>query len=411
MPQSQTRDGCEPPLPLFALMEMPYGTGNAVAIVVAPYLLTSAGYTITQATAVSSIALLPATLYFLYAPVTDFLVKRKTWYLIAVMLSALLGACTIVLTDSHRLGLITAILTLYQGTMMLIGASTGGLMTALLSTESKAKVGAWVQLGNQGVATFGFGLLVYLSARCSLHTLALITVCMMLPALAILRVREPARTVEPEPFATTLREFGLELLGIVKHRRNWPGLLLLLSPLAAAQLTAVLSGLTRQYGASATQLAFASGWGGGLFTVGGTMSMLLLPVRWNSLARYLVAGTANGVVSLSIALAPLTATTYVAGMLASNFASGMCYAGATGVVLSLAGHAGKRQGSRYALLNSISNVSIMYMVAMEGWGAGRLGARYASVIDGLGSLVIAGLAGVLFVVADRTGSATRYESS
>ena len=107
MPQDQVQAGREPPLPLFSLLEMPYGTGNALSILVAPYLLTSAGYTIAQATAVSSIALLPATLYFLYAPLTDFLVKRKTWYLIAVTLSALLGAAAILLSGSHRLSLIT----------------------------------------------------------------------------------------------------------------------------------------------------------------------------------------------------------------------------------------------------------------------------------------------------------------
>ena len=245
----------------------------------------------------------------------------------------------------------------------------------------------------------------------SLPTLALITVCMMLPAFAILWVREPARKEEPQPFGTTLREFGLELLSVVRHRRNWPGLLLLLSPLAAGQLTGVLAGLTKEYHASPTQLAFANGWGGGLFIVAGTMSMLLVPAHWNSLTRYVLAGVANAVVSLSIALAPLTATTYMTGMLASNLASGMCYASATGVVLSLAGHAGKRQGSRYALLNSMANVSVMYMIAVEGWGAGRFGTRFASLIDGLGSLVIAVLASVAFVVWKAQGKRKGCQSS
>ena len=47
-------------------------------------------------------------------------------------------------------------------------------------------------------------------------------------------------------------------------------------------------------------------------------------------------------------------------------------------MLSLAVHAGKRQGrQRYALLNSMANVSVIYMIATEGWSAGRFGARYA----------------------------------
>ncbi len=387
----------DPPLPLFALLETPYGTCNAALGLVPMYLLRRGGYTITESAAIVSIVSLPSTFYFLYAPLTDFLVSRRTWYLLALGVSTLLGVATVLNSAARQPGLITGLLFAYCVGQTLIGASTGGLMSALLSVGGKARVGAWVQLGNQGVATVGFGLLVYLSTWCRVSTLALVTVAMMLPGLAVFWLPLPVRHTPPEPFSETLRGFGRELRDILWSWRTLPGFLLLLSPLSAAALTTVLTGLSEEYHATAAQLAFANGWGGGAFVVLGSMSLLALPARWNSLARYVLAGIVNGVVSGLVAFGPLTSTTFIVGMLASNFAVGVCYAACTGLVLSLAGHACRRQGTRYALFNSLANLSSTYMVALEGYSAGHYGTRYASGIDGLGSLLTAALVGVVYL--------------
>ena len=389
----------EPPLPLFALLEAPYGTGNAMLGFVAMYLLRRTGYTITEAAAITSVSFLPATFYFLYAPVTDFLFGRRTWYLGAVVLTAGLGAATVLGSTGHRPGLITSLLVAYVVGQALIGASTGGLMSTLLSPERKTKVGAWVQLGNQGTGTFGFGLLVYLSTGWSLPALALLTVGMMLPGLAVFLLPPSARQSAPEPFAETLRHFGQELGSIVRARRNLPGLLLLLSPLSIGALNAVLTGLSEEYHATAAQLAFANGWGGGVCIILGALSLLALPARWSSLTRYVVAGSLNGLVSLGVALSPLTPTTYVAGLLASNFTTGMSYASVTGLVLQLVGQAGQRQSSRYALVQSLSNFSLTYMIALEGYGADHHGTQAAAWIDAASSLLTAALAAILFMGA------------
>ena len=391
-----------PSLPLFTCLEVPYGIGNVVSIVVPMYLLRNAGYSIAQVTALSSLCLIPSTFYFLYAPITDFFFGRRTWYLIAMGLTAVLGAAAVLSSGSHRLGLVTCILFLYTACTMLISAATGGLMSTVLHKSGQNRVGTWVQLGNQALGGAAYGLVIFLTTRCSLPTLALITIALTLPGLAVLKLREPARETVPEPFSATLRTFGEELIAMLRSRKNLPCTLLMLSPLSALGFSNIVTGLAPNYGATAEQLAFANGWGGALFIALGALLLLLVPARWHRMVPYLGGGLLSAAVSFAIALSPLTPRAFIAGVLACNFATGVCYSAATGMVLYVPGRGGRRHGTRYALINSMVNVSLTYMIALEGAVAQHYGPRMAAAVDGaLGSGMVALAVAVYLVTRAR----------
>jgi PAT family beta-lactamase induction signal transducer AmpG len=381
-----------PPLPLFAIIEAPYGMQNNLITFIAMVLLRNSGVDIGQASAIAAFCLVPSTFYFLYAPMVDFFVRRRTWLLAAVVVTALLaGGATLLASGSH-VRFVTAVLFASTVTSMLISAATGGLMSSLLNRGEKARVGAWVQLGNLGGGACFFGLMLVLEPHFGRTTLAAIaTALILLPGIAVFWIHEPERvrlsaSVASEPgtggYLTQVRAIGRELRLTLFSWRSLVGILLLGSPIGSSAITTVLSGLTREYGASAGELGFANGWGGGLLCALGALCILLAPPRWNRTLPYALAGIVYGGVSLLIAAGPLRPSTLIAGLLASNFVQGICFAAYTGLVLQTAGMGGRIHSSRYTILNSIGNLPVVYMTALEGQVAGHFGARAVGLFDG-----------------------------
>jgi PAT family beta-lactamase induction signal transducer AmpG len=387
-----TEKPAPPPLPLFAIMEAPYGMQSALSIVIPMVLMRNAGVSIEKASALAALATLPATFYFAYAPLVDFFIRRRTWLLLAILCTSLLSSATILFSPATHLSLVSALL--FSGTVtgMLISAATGGLMGSLLDAPRKARVGAWVQVGNCGGNSLFFGLLVFLAPRLGRPALALVTMlCMLLPGLVIFALREPARQPSEETYGSVVRGIGRELRTTFLSLRNLPGILLLIAPMGTGAITSVLSGLVHDYGASPAQLGFANGWGGGLLTALGALCYLFFPARWNRNIPYALCGILYGAISLLIAAGPLRPSTLIAGMLASNFFQGLVYAAYTGVVLQTLAFAGRCPSSRYTILNSIGNLPVVYMTALLGLVAGHLGTRAVGVVDGTLNFTVAAL--------------------
>jgi PAT family beta-lactamase induction signal transducer AmpG len=388
------------PLPLFALLEAPYGMQSMVGLFVPMYLLRQTGVSIAEASAISAFVILPATFYFLYAPLVDFFVRRRTWLMLALVLTVLLSGAAIAWPEAGHVQVVAGLLFASAVTSMMLSAATGGIMSTTLSAQQKARVGAWVQTGNLGAGALFFGLLLFLEPRLQQHfspersrlLLAGVTMAaMLLPGLSILWIHEPPMEASTVTYGDTLRGLGREMRATFFSIRRLPGILLLLSPIGTGAVTSVLSGLTVEYHASADQLGFANGWGGGLCAAGGALLFLLFPSRWNRLVSYATAAILYGTVSVLLGLAPLTAPTLVVGLLASNFAQGAIYAAYTGLILQTMGTGGHCHSSRYTLLNSCGSLPLVYVLALEGWAAGRFGPHAAGLLDGALNLLVAAI--------------------
>jgi PAT family beta-lactamase induction signal transducer AmpG len=372
-----------PRLPLFTLLESPYGMQSAVTTAFPLYILHAQGVSLEKAAAIAAVANLPASLYFLYSPVVDFFVRRRTWYMLAVVLSALLCGGVVMFPAVGHLQVITVLLFAGTVAVMLISASTGGLMNTLLTRKQKSQVGAWVQAGNLGSQALMLAALIFASSRCNRTLLGVMVAGMMLlPGLSILGIREPLVEHPEEGLGATVKSVGLELKELLLSWRSLPGILLLCSPIGNGAITTTLNGLTEIYHATAAQLVFANGWGGGALCAAGALSTLLVPPRWNRLLPYALAGALYGTISLLIGLGPLHPSTLILGALASNFGSGVAYGAVTGLVLQTIGAGGRCHSSRYTILISMANLCIVYMTALLGWVAQHLGPHAMGEVDG-----------------------------
>jgi PAT family beta-lactamase induction signal transducer AmpG len=71
---------------------------------------------------------------------------------------------------------------------------------------------------------------------------------------------------------------------------------------------------------------------------------------------------------------------------------GTCYAVFTAVVLEFLGHSGKSGSGRYSIINSLGNVPVIYMIALDGLGGEKWGGRglagTEAVVGAIGAVVL-----------------------
>jgi hypothetical protein len=64
----------------------------------------------------------------------------------------------------------------------------------------------------------------------------------------------------------------------------------------------------------------------------------------------------------------------------------------TAVVLEFLGNSGKSGSGRYSIINSLGNVPVLYMIALDGWGGEKWGARglagTEAVVGGAGAIIL-----------------------
>lgn len=387
-------------LPLFALLELPVGVQAAVYTVLPYFVLRSKGLGMEQITALMAFCSLPATFYFLYAPITDFFMPRRVWLMVTAGVSAALTAMAILASERPHPSQLRALLFAATVANVLVNSANGGLMSSLLHSEQRARVGTWVQIGSLGGGSLAFTLFVYLATSTNMAVLATVS-CLLtvLPAVPALLLKEPER--KAGTYLGSLLQTKQEFQSTFLKQGNLPGLLLLLSPIGTGQVANVLTGLTEQYHASAGELSFANGWGAGITTACGALLMLLVPARWDRRSVYAAAGLVYASASLVLASGPLRPMTFVVGMLASNFAQGFCWSALTGLILSLMGTPGRSESSRYALLGSLFFASTTYMVWLDGRVIQTYGPRSLGLFDAAANIASAALFFLWWICARR----------
>src|ERR1039457_2566696 len=107
---------------------------------------------------------LPTWLYFLWIPITDFFIRRRTWALLGGMLAA------VSMAFAFHVGNLASALSL---TVMLLSAccsqlvvsSCGGMMGAMPSERNRRVASSFYQAGGMGFGALAAWVLIWLSSR------------------------------------------------------------------------------------------------------------------------------------------------------------------------------------------------------------------------------------------------------
>ncbi len=365
---------------LFGLVSVSYGFVSTVSFLLTPYLLRKNGVLVDRIAGVVAVALIPTAWSFLWSPLADCGVRRRSCVLFSAVAAAL-AASVAILGIQGSLTVLTLLLFLSTAFNGLQGAATGGLLTGLPPSR-RGRGAGWSQAGNIGGGAMGGGMFIWLAGRAALPLLAaVIGTMIVLPSLAALLIQEAAPV--RRSLAPLARALFQDLRELFLARRTWLGLLFFLAPAGSFAIGNLISGLGPDYATSRTEVLWVTGIGGGLLAAGGSFLGGLFADRINRMVAYSMAGGMAALFGLFMALAPATGVTYGLGYGAYAITSGFSYCMFTALVLDTVGHRVSAAASGYAVLNASGNLAISYMTWLDGWGYKHGGARGLMGADAL----------------------------
>ncbi len=337
------------------------------------------------------LAALPTVLYFLWSPVTDFFVRRRTWLLLGGVLAAAFMALAFHQRDlSSRSALILMLISACLS--QLVVSSCGGMMGALHSERSKRVASGFYQAGGMGFGALSVSILIWLSSRVSRDALALTAAALIgLPALIALTA--PVQDeISTGSFGQTMHGIWLEFKETFLRWRAVPYTLCMLFPIATGSAVGLIPGIAKSYHVNGDSVAWINGLIGGLLIAAGSIAATAITARISAPVVYLCAGIVNAATVSVLWLGPMTPATYYVGVMLYLFTVGLAYALFTAVVLEFLGNSGQSGSGRYSIINSLGNIPVLYMIEVDGWGADRWGTRGLPGIDcivgGLGAAVL-----------------------
>lgn len=364
------------------------------------YLLRNEGVEPARGAGIVALLSLPHAIYFLWGPLTDFWLRRRTWLIIMAVISA-----AVLLVAFHRphLASTSAVILLFLGACVceFTVAACGGIMGTLRSDVNRRRAGAYYQSGSLAFGGLAMFVLVSLAARFSLGGLGWVLAALVaVPSLSAL-------AAPPEP---ALREYAARGTGARIWREfkstflRWeaiPYTLLITFPMSSGAMIGLLPGLARDYGVSGAQVAWINGIAGALLMAAGAVAATLIPTRIRAPIAYLTAGLVNAATLAILAIGPQRPVVYFTGTVLFLFTIGGCYAMFTGVLLEFLGDSGKSGSARYSIINSLGNLPVAYMSGLDGLGAAHWGPRAMPGVNALVSAAGASLLLAHFVMSRR----------
>ena len=131
--------------------------GGYLTVAIA-YLLTQAGVSVEEVAELVAFSYIPHTWKFLWAPLADTTLSRKTWYLVAGLVSALGTLVTGVIPAEHRfLPLLYAAVLVSNVAVTFLAMASESLMAYNTRPEEQGRAGGWFQAGNLGGLGLGGG--------------------------------------------------------------------------------------------------------------------------------------------------------------------------------------------------------------------------------------------------------------
>ena len=365
---------------LFGILNIPYGTFNAIITILMPFLLRKRGFAVNEIADVVAISSIPSVWYFLWSPVVDIGLFRRTWVLVAAGASALCAWMAIVWPSASPFQ-VTSLLFAGNVVGMLLSSANGAVLQTL-NPALRGRAAGWYQAGNLGGGALGAGATIWLAKF--LGPIALgATACglIVLPALAALRISEErfARL----PAAALFRALAHDIWDVLKSPRTLVGLVFFLSPVGSAAVGNLISSVGPDYRASDSQVAFVSGLAGGILSAIGCMAGGFICDRMNRMTAYAVAGLVSAVFAVWMAVGPANSFTYTGGYTGYALGAGFAYAAFTALVLEVLGKRPHAAGSAYSLLVASGNVPITYMTWVDGVAYKRFGVRGLMGADAL----------------------------
>ena len=364
-----------------------------------PYLLRRQGVAVGHIATISAIAQAPSICYLLWAPTVDVGLRRRTWLLVLSVAGAGLAGVAIAGLASEGVGVTTTLFVLASMVSQPISSAVGGLVAAKMPDAMRGRTGGWSQAGMLTGGVLTGGATIWLSGHATMAVTALAAgVLMAAPAFAALAIRE-ARPRETR-LGPELHAVARDIRATLRRRDVRFGLVFFLSPIGAGALLNLFSAVAREYHASPLQVIWVVALAGVLTPVGAVVGGFVCD-RFDRWRVYPMTGLLAAAAAASMAAAPLSPVTYVAGAAAYAVVLGFCYAAFMALGFQLVGADTAASATRFSLFMAAVNVPIVYMTRLDGWGFTHFGVRGMLLVDAASNALF-GIAFALLVWSNET---------
>lgn len=339
------------------------------------YLLAHVGMSIDRIAELVALSIVPHTWKFLWAPIADTTLKRKSWYIIASIVTALgLFIIGIIPVTKDSFLIFSIIILASNFAVTFLGMSVESLMAYNTPESEKGRASGWFQAGNLGGAGLGGGFGLWLAQVQPFHWLpgvALGIVC-ILCCLALLFVQEPEEVFHEGSFIENVFDAIKDLWNVVKSKSGYLALLLCFLPIGTGAASGLWSAVAGDWHATAGTVELVTGVLSGIASAIGSIAGGFICDRMDRKAAYSMFGFLMALSAVVMALAPRSENIFIIFTLGYAFITGLSYAGFSAFVLEAIGHGAA--ATKYNLYAALSNMPIAAMTVVDGWGHQKWGA-------------------------------------
>ena len=359
---------------VFLVLILPFGAMSGYLTVAVAYLLSKAGVSVEQIAELIAVSFIPQTWKFLWAPIADTTLSRKTWYVLAAIVSAagiyLTGA---VPATGGYITVLYAVVLVSNVAVTFLAMAVESLMVYGTPPEEKGRAAGWFQAGNLGGAGLGGGAGLWMAENLPEPWMAgaVLAVACALCIVALLFVPEPPALSRSERYWRRLVDVVNDLWQVARARPGFLALLICFLPIGTGAVSGLWSAVADDWHASADTVALVTGVLGGIVSAIGCLVGGYLCDRMDRKTAYALYGLLQAVCAIGMAIAPRTEPMYIVFTTVYAFISGLTYAGFSAVVLDAIGLGAA--ATKYNLFASLSNMPIAYMTLVAGWAHTRWG--------------------------------------
>jgi MFS transporter, PAT family, beta-lactamase induction signal transducer AmpG len=371
MPSPPAEQAVSPRVPhpvVWAVLYFPLGLAIGFPSVALGYLGSRAGLDVSAVAAIVGMTFVGSGWKFLWAPVGDYTLTRKRWYLIAIaMVSMGLVALTAIPLSSDTAPLVSAVTLACTVAATFIAFATEGLLAHNTTAATRGRAAGWFQSGNQFGQTAGGGIGLWLISHAAAPWMAglALSAIVFACALPLLWVEEPPRALGGASVGARVRDALSELAGVVRSRDGRIALILAVLPIGTGAAMFLFSAVGGEFHASADVVSSVLGLGGGVAIVAGCVAGGRLADRLPKAAAYAVSCGLGLVACLFMVAAPRTSAGYAASTLFYTFTLGMVTGSFTGLVLAIVGRSAA--ATKINLFFALNTLFSLGMLRAAGW--------------------------------------------
>ena len=393
---------------VFMFLILPFGVMGGFLSVSVAFLLSKGGVPLTQTAALLALGLVPHTWKFAWAPIADTTLSRKSWYVMACVVSAAgIWATGAFPSGESSLPILSVVVLVSNIAATFLGMSVESLMAYGTPETEKGRAGGWFQAGNLGGGGLGggAGLLMAQHLPAPWMAGAILGLACLLCSAGLLFVPEPPSPHREGGLGRNLINVVRDLWSMAKARAGFVALFLCLLPIGSGAAGGLWSAVADDWHASANTVAVVTGVLGGIVSAIGCLLGGWVCDRMNRKAAYVLYGILQALCAVAMAMAPRTEAAYIVFTTLYALITGLTYAGFTAFVLEAMGLGAA--ATKYNVFASLSNTPIYYMTRIDGWAHTRWGP--AGMLHTEAAFGLAGLLaflGLLAVVGRRSRART-----